>query len=112
MANYLRYHCDEHINPRVINGLKRYSIDVTSAIDADLLQQPDESHLAYAVRHKRVLVTHDSDFTVYEGGQHCGICYCHQSDMSIGQLIEYLRLFSTTTNPDLIAGRVEYMRPL
>jgi len=48
MANYLRYHCDEHINPRVINGLKRYSIDVTSAIDANLLQQPDESHLAYS----------------------------------------------------------------
>ena len=92
--------------------MRHYGIDVTTAIDANLLQQPDESHLAYAVKNGRILVTHNSDFTVYDGNQHYGICYCHQLDMSIGQLIEYLRLFSTTTTPELIAGRVEYMRPL
>jgi hypothetical protein len=108
----LSFHFDEHVNPRVAVGLRRRGVDVTTAKDAGLLQQPDESHLDYAKRHGRVFVTHDEDFTQLEGGDHLGICYCHQRALGVGAMIEYLHLLSATTTPEQLMGRVEYLRRL
>lgn len=58
----LALHADEHIDSRVIKGLQKRGIDVTSSKEANLLQQSDESQFEYTRRVGRVLVTHDDDF--------------------------------------------------
>ena len=108
----LRFHCDENINSRLITGLLRQGIDVTSTKQAGLLRHPDESQLAYICRVGRVLITHDQDFLVLDGQSHPGIYYCKQTAMSIGEMIEFSYLAALTTTPDQIMNRVEYMKRL
>ena len=108
----LALHADEHIDSRVIKGLQKRGIDVTSSKEANLLQQSDESQFEYTRRVGRVLVTHDDDFTRFDLDGHPGVCYSHQYTLRIGELIEFLYWFSLTTMPQDIAGRVEFMKPL
>jgi hypothetical protein len=36
VSEQIRFHLDEHIDPNIARGLRRYGIDVTTTVDAGL----------------------------------------------------------------------------
>ncbi len=55
MSQKIRFFLDEHIDPNIARGLRRYGIDVTTTVDAGLRTQSDELHLAFIREDQRVL---------------------------------------------------------
>src|SRR5579884_2218056 len=94
MPQTIRFHLDEHCDPRIATGLRRRGIDVTTTVEAGLLGAPDEEHIAFANREDRVIFTEDCDFLRLHaaGVQHAGIAYCHQQSRSLGDIILGLAL--------------------
>lgn len=62
MADRIRIHLDENIDPVIASALRCYGVDVTTTAEANLRGSNDEAQLAFAKRHMRVIVTHDEDF--------------------------------------------------
>ena len=73
----IRFHLDEHINPRIARALERKGIDVTTTVDAGLRTHSDTSQWDYAKSNKRALVTCDRDFLIRTAtdSSHFGIIY-------------------------------------
>ena len=71
----------------------------------------DPAHIAFALREKRVIVTHDRDFPRWNsrGVAHAGIAYCYQQKYSIGELIRALLLLRDCLSAEEMAGTVEYL---
>ncbi len=111
MTKRLRFHLDEHVNPDIALSLHRYGIDVTTTIDAKLRGQSDREQLAFAQREQRVLVTHDTDFLrlVTKDVDHFGIAYCHQTNRTIGEIVEHLILMYEVLTVQEMTGKVEYL---
>lgn len=111
MSDSIRFHLDENVNPVIALALRRYGIDVTTAVEANLRTSSDEAHLAYARQENRVIVTHDDDFLRLAAAtaNHSGIAYCHKEARTIGQIIAALRLIYEVLTPEEIQGHVEYL---
>jgi predicted nuclease of predicted toxin-antitoxin system len=106
----VRFHLDEHIPRTIAVALRRHGIDVTTTVEAGLRQQSDSSHLWYASKENRVLVTHDADFLQLHasGVEHAGIAYCAMGARSIGQMITMLRLIYEVLTSEEMRNSVEY----
>ncbi len=58
MADRIRFHLDEHVDPVIASALRRAGIDITTTNEAGLRTQNDEGYLRFAVkrfRHQRQL---------------------------------------------------------
>ncbi len=62
MARTIRFHLDENCDPRIAAGLTLHGVDVTTTPEAALLHGSDDSQLAFALTHGRVVVIQDTDF--------------------------------------------------
>lgn len=111
MAERIRFHLDEHIDPAVARGLRRHGIDVTTTVEAHLLSKTDESQWEYAKASRRVLFTNDTDFLrmADRDSDHCGIVYCHRTAYSIGEMIRRLILVYEVLSESEISGQVEFL---
>lgn len=111
MNDGIRFHLDENVNPVVARALRRYGIDVTTTVEANLRSSSDEHQLAYALEENRVIVTHDDDFLRMAAStpNHPGIAYCHKEARTIGQIISALHLIYQVLTPEEIQSRVEYL---
>ncbi len=107
----IRFHLDESIANAVANGLRRRGINVTTAKDAGLIGATDEEHLAFALAHERVVVSHDNDFLKLDHARrpHAGIAYCHQQARSIGELVLALAWLWRTRTAEEVHGKVEFL---
>ena len=107
----IRYHLDESVRSAVAQGLRSHGVDVTTTVDAGLSGATDEEQLSYARAQQRVLVTHDDDFMALaaRGGEHAGICYCHQQKHSIGNLLQILLVVHECCTPEEMCGHVEFL---
>lgn len=59
----IRFHLDENVSRAVASALRLRGIDVTTAVDADLIGAEDRAHIEFASAQQRVIVTHDDDYT-------------------------------------------------
>ncbi len=111
MSESIRFHCDEHIDPAVVSGLRRRGVDVTTAAEAGLLGATDEQHLDYARTQQRMIITKDTDFLRLNahGEIHHGIAYCKQGTRTIGQMLVSLIHIYEDLAPEEVAGRVIYI---
>ena len=111
MAERIRFHLDEHIDPDVGLALRQQGVDVTTTVDAKLLNQPDIAHMAFIRSEKRVLVTSDADFLRFASTNkdHPGIVYCTNVGAPIGRIVRHLILVYEILSPEEITGRVEYL---
>jgi len=111
VADRLRFHLDEHVNPDIGRALRRYGIDVTTTADAGLRAVNDPAHLDFIRREGRVIVTHDPDFLRYasQSSDHPGIAYCHMSTRSAGEIIRSLILICEVLTPEEMTSHVEYL---
>jgi uncharacterized protein with PIN domain len=78
MLARIRFHRDEHVDPAIAEGLRRYGIDVTTTVEAHLRTEEDDVQLAFANAEGRVIVTHDNDYLRFnaQGLPHPGMAYC------------------------------------
>ena len=108
MADRIRFHLDEHVDPAIANALRRVGIDVTTTIEAGLKTKDDETHLSFGRDEGRVIVTRDQDFLRLASGviDHSGIVF-YTANQSIREIIEGLILIYEVMLPDEMAGRVE-----
>jgi len=111
MPTPLRFHLDEHVSPAVAEGLRRRGIDVTTSQDAGLRGARDSEHVAFALRDRRVLVTHDRDFARLHstGVQHAGIAYCYQQKYTIGELVHALLFMKDCLSQEEMLDTLEYL---
>ncbi len=111
MADRIRFHLDEHVDPDIARALRRLDINVTTTVEVNLRTSDDPGHLEFIRREKRVVVTHDADFLRYasQNQDHPGIAYCHMGARSIGEIIRSLILIYEVLTPEEMAGHVEYL---
>jgi predicted nuclease of predicted toxin-antitoxin system len=111
VADRVKFHLDEHVDPDTARALRRYGIDVTTTVDAGLRTEDDPVHLDFIRREGRVVVTHDADFLRYasRNSDHPGIAYCHIGARPIGEIIRRLILIYEVLTPEEMAGHVEYL---
>lgn len=62
MPTPIRFHLDESMPNAVAAGLLKRDRDCTVSNSVGHIGASDEKQLAYAVAHKRVLITRDDDF--------------------------------------------------
>lgn len=107
----IRFHLDEHVACAVADALRRKGIDVTTTADAGLEGAADVRHLEFARGSRRVIVTCDRDYLVFdaESGEHAGIVYWTGKRPGIGYLVERLiDLWSTRSTAEM-AGDVVFV---
>jgi predicted nuclease of predicted toxin-antitoxin system len=110
MADRIRFHLDEHVDPAIAMALRRAGIDLTTTIEAGLRGRNDEAHLQFARAERRVLVTRDQDFLRLSGrvADHAGIVF-YTANQSIREIIEGLILICEVMLPEEMAGNIEYI---
>ena len=110
MAERIRFHFDEHVDPAIAIALRRAGIDVTTTNEAGLRTNDDEDHLQFARAEGRVIVTRDQDFLRMSRRitEHSGIVF-YTANQSIREIIEGLILIYEVMLPDEMAGHVEYI---
>lgn len=111
MAERIRFHLDENVNPVVAAALRRHGIDVTTSIEMGLRTASDEEQLEFIRSEGRVLVTHDTDFLriASQTADHPGIAFSHKDTVSTGQIIRSLTLIYEILAPEEMAGQVEFL---
>jgi predicted nuclease of predicted toxin-antitoxin system len=111
VADRIRFHLDEHVDPDIARALRRYGIDVTTTVEAELRALDDPDHLDFIRCEGRVVVTHDADFLRYasQNSDHPGIAYCQMGARSVGEIIRSLILIYEVLTPEEMAGHVEYL---
>ena len=110
MADRLRFHLDEHVDPAIATALRRAGIDVTTTIEAGLRTKEDEAHLQFARTERRVIVTRDQDFLRIARGtvDHPGVVF-YTASQSIREIIEGLILIYEVLLASEMVGQIEYL---
>jgi len=110
MADRIRFHLDEHVDPAIASALRRAGIDVTTTIEAGLRTKDDEAHLKFARAEGRIIVTRDQDFLRFAAlmSDHCGIVF-YTANQTMREIIEGLILISEVMRPEDVIGNVEYL---
>jgi predicted nuclease of predicted toxin-antitoxin system len=111
VADRIKFHLDEHVDPDIARALHRYGIDVTTTVNAGLRTSNDPAHLDFVRREGRVIVTQDADFLRYasRSSDHPGVAYCHMGAHSTGEIIRSLILIYEVLTPEEMAGHIEYL---
>jgi predicted nuclease of predicted toxin-antitoxin system len=110
MADRIRFHLDEHVDPAIATALRRAGINATTTIEAGLRTKTDQAHLEYALTQQRVIVTRDQDFLRMVSGlsRHPGIVF-YSGNQSMREIIEGLILIHEVMTPEEITDSVEYI---
>ena len=111
MAERIRFHLDEHIDPDVAAALRRHGVDVTTTVEAGLRTADDGEQMAFATRERRVVVTDDSDFLRMAAisADHTGVVICRRAGLSLRDVIRGLILIYEVLSPEEMVGRVEFV---
>jgi uncharacterized protein with PIN domain len=106
----IRFHLDENVDHAIAHGLRLRGLDVTTAMDADLIAASDREHIAFALAENRVVFTQDQDFLRHHsaGVQHAGIVDSQQGLRSIGDIVRFLHFLSDCLEPSNMRGQLEF----
>ncbi len=107
---------EDSMNRALVNGLKARNIDVTTAFEANMIEQPDEAQLDYAASEGRVLYSFNvGDFyqlhTLYlsSGKTHPGIVLGPQQLFSVGEQLRRLLKLIATKSAEEMQNQVEFL---
>lgn len=111
MAERIRFHLDENVNPVIAVALRRHGIDVTTTVEMNLRTARDEEQFPFVCAEGRMLVMHDADFLriASQTDNHPGIAYAHQDTANIGETIRSLILIYEVLESQEMTGRVEFL---
>jgi predicted nuclease of predicted toxin-antitoxin system len=111
VAERIRFHLDEHMDPDIAAALRRHGIDATTTAETGLRTASDDGQFDYAKAQRRVIVTDDADFfrLAAANAAHPGIVICRRQFLSIRDIIRGLILIYEVLTPEEMVGRVEFM---
>ena len=111
MAERIRFHLDENVDPDVARALRQQGIDITLSAEVNLRTKSDAAQWAFIQEQQRVIITHDTDFLrlASQNPNHPGIVFSNRIDHSIGEIIRSVILIYEVLTPEEMSGRVEYM---
>src|SRR5258708_10071174 len=100
----------------LVVALRSRGVDVITALDAGLTEEPDEEQLAFATAHECVLYTFNvSDFYrihtewVGAGREHAGLIVGPQQRFSVGEQLRRILLLRATTAAASMRNRIEFL---
>lgn len=113
----LRLYCDEDcMDQDLVQALRIRGIDVTTALEQDMIEQSDESHLEFAIAQGRVLYSFNvGDFyqlhTRYLSADksHAGIILSRQQHYTVGEQMRRLLRLSATLSAQAMQNRLEFL---
>jgi predicted nuclease of predicted toxin-antitoxin system len=112
------FYMDEHIDSRITKGLRTFEIDVLTAQEDGFSSKPDVDILDRANYLGRVVVTYDHHF-VAEAKRRLdnnipfhGVIRIRSKGLSIGEIIEDLRLIAEVEEPRDFMNREPLYLPL
>jgi predicted nuclease of predicted toxin-antitoxin system len=111
VSDRIRYHLDEHIDPEITDGLRRYGFDVTTTVQVALRRAKDPTQIAFVRSQKRVIVTDDAHLIAFGRSttDRPGIVVPLARKHSTREIIAGLTLIYEALTPEEMAGRVEYI---
>jgi hypothetical protein len=103
------YFDEDSMDHKLVRALQVRGLDVTSALDEQMLEHPDAEHLDYAAQLGRVLFSFNrGDFYALHtqylsvGKSHAGIILANQQQYTVGeQMRRILRLASVRSAEDM-----------
>jgi predicted nuclease of predicted toxin-antitoxin system len=111
VAEAIRFHLDEHMDPAIADALRGYGIDVTTTLEEGLRTRADDEQWQFVLARRRVIVTDDTDFLRLAAStpNHPGVVFCRRKDHPLGDILRFLQLVHGVLEADEIRGRVEYL---
>ncbi len=111
LQTVLRFHLDENVDQALAQALSRRGLDVTYPALIGLSGASDEQQIAFALRERRVIVTHDADFLrlASKGMSHSGLAFCHFGARTVGEMLRGLLLLSEFYESEAMLSRVEFL---
>jgi len=111
VAERIRFHLDEHMDPDIAAALRRHGVDATTTAGAGLRTATDDVHFRFAQQQRRVIITDDPDFLRLAAmdPDHPGIVVCRRQTLTIRQIIRGLILIYEVLTPEEMTGRVEFL---
>lgn len=110
------YMDEDAMNHRVVRGLRARSIDVVTALEAEMVGTDDASQLRFASDQERVLYSFNvGDFcrlhTEYltRGEDHAGIIVVVRQQYSVGGQVRRLSALLTSRSADEFRNRLEFL---
>jgi hypothetical protein len=100
----------------LVRALRSRGVDIVTALEEGMIEQPDAAHLDFAVAHGRVLYTFNvGDFyalhTAYlaEGAVHNGIILAPQQQYSVGEQMRRLLRLMAARPAEEMSNRIEFL---
>lgn len=110
------YFDEDSMQHALTEALRLRGVDVVTALDAGLIEIPDEAHLTYAASEGRVLYSFNvSDFCrphrefLGSGREHSGIVLARQQHFSVGDQMRRLLRLMGTLSVDEMRNRLEFL---
>jgi predicted nuclease of predicted toxin-antitoxin system len=106
----LELYADECVDARIVAGLRRRGVRVTTAADEGLLRASDDAHLARAIDLSRAIITTDHDFLalVSDGCEHPGLLFVLPRT-SVGDAIRAITLMAQVFEPAEMRNWIEWI---
>lgn len=113
----IRLYCDEDsMRIALVAALRSRGLDVTTALDDNMVDREDAEHLEHASRQGRILFSFNrGDFyqlhTEYllHGKTHAGIILANQQHYSVGELMRRILRLAAAKSPTEMRNQVEFL---
>ena len=113
----VRLYCDEDSEQHgLVVALRKRGVNVLSALEAEMLGEPDDRQLAYAAVQGRAIYSFNvGDFCrlhsqwLAEGRSHAGIVLAEQQQYSIGEQMRRLVRLVNALSAEEMQNRLEFL---
>ena len=113
----IRLYIDEDSMSRgLVRALRARNVDVTTALNENMIEQPDSVHLDFATAQGRALFSFNvGDFyrlhTMYltQGKSHAGIIVSQQQTYSVGEQMRRLLRLIAATSAEQMRNSIEFL---
>ena len=113
----IRFYFDEDSMDRaLVRALRDRDVDIITALEADMIEQPDEKHLSFATAQQRVLYSSNiGDFCrlhnawITQSRSHTGMVLSLQQHYSVGERMRYLLKLVSQLSAEDMKNRVEFL---
>ncbi len=110
------YFDEDCMDQDLVRALRTRGLDVTTALEHNMIEQPDEAHLNYATEQGRVLYSFNvGDFyhlhTIYlaEDKLHAGIILAAQQRYTVGQQMRRILKLAATKSVQEMQNNIEFL---
>jgi hypothetical protein len=106
---------DVHVRRDIVEGLRRWQMDVLTAREAGMTQSPDEALLDHALTLRRVMLTNDTDFLAIgslrqqQGVVFAPVFYWPQAGRPVGECIRRVIAAASQMNYDESLSTITYL---